>query len=177
MLPLLCVLPCAPTPGPPVFEGKSTAYVFALPGPAPFLVPVIPLLSFPVSVVSQFGLEYSNTSCLLGTLSLQLQSSLSLPVMRIFKYNNNRSSKEFPTFCCPAGLVKLSRRSSTLFPSITPLMCTACTIKAPFFSEHAPFCVLNSFDTRHRLSILHSFSGFPAVAVILPSFQHLQHCL
>lgn len=102
VLPLLCALPCAPTPGPPVFGGKSPTYVFVLPGLAPFLAPVIPLLSFPVSVVSQFGLEYSNTSCRFGTFSLQLQSSLSLPVMRIFKYNNNSSSKEFPKFFCPA---------------------------------------------------------------------------
>lgn len=177
VLPLLCALLCAPTPGPPVFEGRSTTYVFALPGLAPFLVPVIPLLSFPVSVVSQFGLEYSNTSCLLGTFSLQLQSSLSLPVMRIFKYNNNSSNKEFPKFYCPAWLLKLTRRPSTLFSSITPLMCTACTIKSPFFPEHALFGLLDSSDTRHRLSILQGFSGFPAVAVILPSFQQLQHCL
>lgn len=157
--------------------GKRTTYLLALPGLAPFLVPLIPLLSFPVGVVSQFGLQYSNTSCRLGTFSLQLQLSLSLPVMHIFKYNNNSSSKGFPKLCCPALLIRLPRHSSTLFPSITPLMCTSCTIKGPVFSEHALFCLLDSFDTRHRRSILHGFSGFPAVTVILPSFQHLQHCL
>lgn len=162
VLPRLCVLPRAPTPGPPVFGGKSTIYLLALPRLAPFLVPVIPLLSFPVIVVSQLELEYSNTSCHLGTFSPQVQSSLSLPVMRIFKYNNNSSSKE-----CPALLLKLPRCSSTLFPSITPLMCTART------RNHLSFLSMLSFVCWTPLT---PATGCPFYMAFLVSQQWLWFC-